>query len=85
MRSTVGRHFRRSGGLMRATNTSNALNAFSYILGQKADGTSNGVPVDVTVGIDADLQKTVFASVGILTVGIGIGIAAGIFIAKRKK
>lgn len=73
------------GNTLGTTSGSTAINAFNYILGSKADGTSNGVPVDVSVSIDQDLKNTILASVGILSLGLGLGVGAGIVISKRKK
>lgn len=46
---------------------------------------SSGVPVDVKLAIDPEFKKTLITVVGILSVGIGAGIATGIVISKARK
>jgi hypothetical protein len=55
---------------------------YRYTVGAKDDG--KGLPFDVTLSLDADFKKTIIKAVTIGAVGIGLGIAAGIFISKRR-
>lgn len=56
---------------------------YNYVVGQKSTG-SSPIPFDVKLSIDPDFKKTVIKVGSIFSVGIALGIAAGIYSSKKR-
>lgn len=58
-------------------------NLIEYVIGSKT--VSKGVPVDVRLSLDKDLEKTVMKTTAIIGTSIFLGVLAGFTIAKKGK
>lgn len=54
----------------------------AYTVGSQSSTT---LPVNVTLKVDPDFKKTIYKTVTIFTVGIALGITAGIYISKKRR
>ena len=70
-------------GLDFAKLVKNIIPAQEVIVGGKSSK-SSGVPIDVKLKLDPEFSKTLVKVSGILALGIGLGIASGIVISKKR-
>jgi hypothetical protein len=56
-------------------------NLIKYVIGAKS--TSKGVPVDVRLSLDTELQKTVLKTTAIIGTSIFLGVVTGFVISKK--
>lgn len=57
-------------------------NLINYVIGNKLP--SKGVPVDVRLSLDPELQKTVLKTTAIIGTSLFLGVLAGFAISKNK-